>query len=304
MRLLHGLGLAVPAAALMVVPLVGIARGPVPDAEIAPVRTPLSLRAPDAPKVMGLPWISPSEIVDAAASAAQYNVPPAYNFYFTRAVYSGRSRGGWGWGGGRGGGGSWRTDFPEAEYFFTSLLSRLIDIDVYEDVNPMELDNPEIRKFPFLYFVEPGQMSMTPSEIEGLRSYLEAGGFIMLDDYWGTYETRVVEDQMRRVLPDRVIVDIPLDHPIFHSVYDIEEIRQVPNVGNGTRGGRTDEGDNSEIPSVRGIFDDHGRLMVIINQNTDLGDAWEHGENPFYPLEYSTYATEVGINTVVYAMSH
>lgn len=233
---------------------------------------------------------------------------PSHAFYFTRAAYSG-NRGGWG----RRGGGSWSTDAPEAEFYFTQLVSRLIDIDVYTDragENAVCLEDAILRRYPFLYVVEPGGMNLTEPEIHGLRSYLEAGGFMMMDDFWGVRETANVEYQLAQVLPGRPIVEIPLDHPIFHSVYDIDEIRQVPNIGNGRNvarglpGARTDEGDNSEVPRVRGIFDDEGRLMVIINQNTDLGDAWEHAEDPWYPLDYSTYATEVGINTVVYAFSH
>ncbi len=237
-------------------------------------------------------------------------VDSTYNFYFTRAAYSGRGGRFGGWGGGRG---SWSTDFPEAEFYFTQLVERLIDLDVYASrggTNPMCLEDPRLRNFPFLYVVEPGGMNLSEPEIRALRSYLEAGGFMMMDDFWGTYETANVEYQLAQVLPGRPIVDLPLDHPIFNSVYDIEEIRQVPNISNGQAvargypGARTDEGNNSEVPSVRAILDDEGRIMVVINQNTDLGDAWEHAENPFYPLDYSTYATEVGINTVVYAFSH
>jgi len=241
------------------------------------------------------------------AEPTQSMAEPGHTFYFTRGAYSG-SRGGWGRGGG-----SWRTDYPEAEYYFTQLVSRLVDIDVYTrsgGANPMYLDDPNLRRYPFLYIVEPGGMYLSEPEVRGLRSYLEAGGFMMMDDFWGVRETANVEYQLAQVLPGRPIVEIPLEHELFRSVYNITEIRQVPNVRNGQAvaagyaGARTDEGDNSEVPYVRGIFDDEGRLMVVINQNTDLGDAWEWAEDPWYPLDYSTYATEVGINTVVYAMTH
>lgn len=237
-------------------------------------------------------------------AARQAAVDPSYAFYFTRGAYSGRSGGFGRYGYGRQ---RWATDYPEAEYYFTALVDRLIDVDVYTASggrNPMYLDDPNLRRFPFVYIVEPGYMNLSDSEVRGLRSYLEAGGFLMMDDFWGVRQTANVEYQLARVLPGRPIVELPLEHALFHSVYDIEEIRQVPNVSNGRAGGRTDEGDNSEVPFVRGIFDDEGRLMVVINQNTDLGDAWEWAEDPYYPLDYSRYATEVGINTVVYAMSH
>jgi hypothetical protein len=227
---------------------------------------------------------------------------PGYEFYFTRGAYSGGG-GGFGYGYGRP---RWATDYPEAEYYFTALVDRLIDMDVFTKAggrNPMYLDDPKLRDFPFLYIVEPGYMNLTDAEVRGLRGYLEAGGFLMMDDFWGSRETANVEYQLARVLPGRPIVDLPLEHPLFHTVYDIEEIRQVPNVSNGRSGGPTWERDG-RVPLVRGIFDDEGRLMVVINQNTDLGDAWEWAEDPYYPLDYSTYATEVGINTVVYAMSH
>ncbi|HKK92651.1 MAG TPA: DUF4159 domain-containing protein [Longimicrobiales bacterium] len=291
-----GIGAGVLAAALL---MPGIAGESTDDVETAtdldpPVRMPGTTAAPDASRALAFP-------------VAQAPPPPGYSFYFTRAIYSGRRSG---WGGGRG---SWSTDFPEAEFYFTQLLGRLIDIDVFTERggrNPTYLDDPNLRRFPFLYVVEPGGMNLTEPEIRGLRSYLEAGGFMMMDDFWGVRETANVEYQLAQVLPGRPVVEIPLDHEIFQSVYGIDEIRQVPNVRNGRdvaagwAGARTDEGDNSEVPYVRGIFDDEGRLMVIINQNTDLGDAWEWAEDPWYPLDFSTYATEVGINTVVYAMSH
>lgn len=107
---------------------------------------------------------------------------------------------------------------------------------------------------------------------------------------------------MRRVFPNRTIVDIPPDHPVFHAFYDIKEIIQVPNVHQAD-GGPTWEYDG-RVPHVRGIFDDEGRLMVLINWNTDLGDAWEWADLPSYPLRYSTYAFEIGINFVIYAMSY
>ncbi len=105
------------------------------------------------------------------------------------------------------------------------------------------------------------------------------------------------------MLPEYPIVELDLEHPLFSSFYDIEEILQVPGVGRGRRGGPTWERDGYE-PHVRGIFDEEGRLMVVINWNTDLGDAWEWAEDPYYPLRYSTYAYEMGVNMIVYAMSH
>ena len=215
----------------------------------------------------------------------------AREFFFTRAVYNSGYR----WS-------SWATDYPKADRQFLIILERLIDLDAYEAENAVRLDDPNVRRFPFLYALEVGDMYMSEAEVEGLRDYLLAGGFLMIDDFWGTWEWANFESEIRRVLPEHPIVDIPLDHPIFNTVYNIEEIVQVPSIGN-AQGGPTWERDGYE-PQVKGIFDDDGRLMVIINWNTDIGDAWEWAESPYYPLRYSTYAIEITINIIVYAMSH
>ena len=146
-------------------------------------------------------------------------------------------------------------------------------------------------------------MSLSQPEVEGLRSYLLAGGFLVIDDFWGTQEWANFEYEIRQVLPGYEIVDLPIEHNIFTTFYEIDEIIQVPNVGNGVRGGPTWERDGF-IPMVKGIHDDDGRLMVVINWNTDLGDAWEWADDPYYPLKYSLYAYEMGVNFIVYAMSH
>src|SRR5262249_50431701 len=140
-------------------------------------------------------------------------------------------------------------------------------------------------------------------EVKALRRYLYAGGFLVIDDFWGTYEWANFESEIKRVLPGRPIIDIPLSHPLFHSFYNISELVQVPNVSQGRCGGYTPEKDGY-TPFVKGISDEQGRLMVVINWNTDLGDAWEWAENPYYCLKYSTYAYEMGLNLIVYGMSH
>ncbi len=217
-------------------------------------------------------------------------------FYFSRVAYRGY--------GGFYCRGRWATDYPKADQIFLSFIDRLLpNLDAYEREFVVTLAEPDLRRFPFLYALEVGRMSLSVPEIEGLRSYLLAGGFLVIDDFWGTREWQNFESEIRRVLPGYEIVDLTLDHPIFSTFYEIEEILQVPNVGNGVRGGPTYERDGF-IPVVRGIHDENGRLMVIINWNTDLGDAWEWADDPYYPLKYSTYAYEMGVNFIVYAMSH
>ena len=214
-----------------------------------------------------------------------------HEFFFTRAIYNSGYRYG-----------SWAIDYPKADRQFMTVVNRLIHIDASERENAIRLDDPEIRKYPFLYALEVGGIALSPPEVEGLRNYLLAGGFLMIDDFWGSWQWATFEAQMRRVFPEHPIVEIGLDHPIFNSVYRIEEILQVPAINN-YWGGRTWEQDGY-TPHVRGIFDEEGRLMVVINWNTDLGDAWEWVERPEYPLKFSTFAVEMGVNFIVYAMSH
>ncbi len=218
-------------------------------------------------------------------------------FYFSRVEYTSYGRSFWRRG-------SWATDYPKADQIFLSFIDRLLpNLDAYEREHPVRLDDLEVRRFPYLYALEVGRMALTEPEVEGLRNYLIAGGFLVIDDFWGTREWANFEYQMQTVLPGYQIVDLPLDHPIFTTFYEIEEILQVPNVRNGVNRWQTHERDGY-VPMVKGIHDENGRLMVVINFNTDLGDAWEWADHPYYPLKYSTYAYEMGVNMIVYAMSH
>ena len=237
----------------------------------------------------------------APAPSPPVAAPPQYprewhEFYFTRAVYSSYGRG---WGGrGR----SWAIDYPKSDRQFVTVLKRLTNLDAYDDENAIPLNDPRIRHFPFLYALEVGYMSMSQPEVEGLRDYLLAGGFLVIDDFWGSQEWAQFEFQMKLVFPEKEIIDLDLDHSVFNTFYEIDEILQVPAYGR-YYGGQTWERDGYE-PFVKGIEDDNGRLMVIINWNTDLGDAWEWAEQPDYPVPYSTFAFQMGVNMIVYAMTH
>lgn len=220
-------------------------------------------------------------------------LPRGHAFYFTRAVYTGY---------GRWGRGSWAVDFPKADQQFLYGLRHLTGIDAYERENPVALDDPELRRFPFLYAVEVGRMALTEPEVEGLRGYLLAGGFLVVDDFWGTREWENFVGEMRRVLPEFPIVELPPNHPLLSTFYGIDSIVQVPNVRNGVRGGPTWENDGY-VPHLRAILDPADRVMVLISWNSDLGDAWEWAEDPYYPLQYSNYAISLGVNLVLYGMS-
>lgn len=234
-----------------------------------------------------------SDLPQARPVQERARAAPGHSFYFTRAAYSGAFRG---WRRQ-----SWSTDFPKADRQFLVVLRRVTNLDAYDLENPIRLEDPDLRRYPFLYAVEVGRMDLSDSEAKALRDYLLAGGFLVVDDFWGTQEWAVFEHNIRKVFPDRPIVEIPRDHPVFRTYYEIDEIVQVPAVNN--IWGRTWERDG-RVPHVRGIFGDDGRLLVAINWNTDLGDAWEWADIPEYPLEFSTFAYEMGVNYIIYAMSH
>jgi len=221
-------------------------------------------------------------------------VPPGHAFYFTRGIYTG-------FGGRRFG--SWATDWPKADRQFLIGLTRLTKVDAYDGDNAVRLDDPELRRFPLLYMVEVGRMDLTEPEVLGLRGYLEAGGMLFVDDFWGAAQWANFEANIRRVLPEYPIVELAPEHPVRRGVYTIDTIVQVPNIGNGCRGGPTGEyGGN--VPYLLGMSDDRGRLLVLISYNSDLGDAWEWAEQPCYPLPFSNYAYRLGVNAVVYGMTH
>jgi hypothetical protein len=213
-----------------------------------------------------------------------------YPFYWARAMYTGN-----GWRGS-----SWAIDYPKSDQQFLIVINRLIRLNAYDCDNVVALWDPALFKFPLIYMLEVGGMYLTEEEVRNLRKYMEAGGFVIVDDFWGPREWDNFVFNMRRVFPDKAIVDIGLDHPIYRSYYDIEKVEQVPAVNNVIR--RTEC--YGCYPEVKGMFDDEGRLMMMINFNTDLGDAWEWAESPAYPLDLSTYAYQMGANMIVYAMSH
>lgn len=196
----------------------------------------------------------------------------------------------------------WAMDYPDAERHFLVALSRLTRVDAAPLDNALALDDLNLGDYPFLYVVEVGAMRLDEQEQDNLRDYLLAGGFLVIDDFWGSWAWDGLMVQLETLFPGRPVVDVPLSHPVFHVVHEVTEVLQVPNVAlAGT--GRTHEYDGF-VPRVRGIFDDHGRLMVLINWNTDLGDAWEWADDERYPLRYSNYAFRLGVNIVTFAMMH
>jgi len=136
-----------------------------------------------------------------------------------------------------------------------------------------------------------------------MREYLRRGGFWFLDDFWGSFEWAHFLTEIEKVLPGAEIRDIPMDHPLFHTFYDITEIVQVPSLNYVYNGGIVIEQDGVKA-YCKGIWDDKGRLMVVINHNTDLGDAYEHADDPRYPHEFSGFAYRIATNIIIYALTH
>ena len=207
------------------------------------------------------------------------------------------------------GAGIWMIDFPDAELNLSWRLSQMTSLKVDPNCRVLEITDAELFDYPFVYIVEPGGLMFLDEEVPILRRYLLNGGFLMVDDFWGEAEWANFEREIKRALPDHEIVDLSLDHPIFHIVFDIKETLQIPNVDLGTRSeytGITWERPDAKEVHYRAIFDAKGRMMVMICHNTDLGDGWEReGENEYYFREFSEKrAYPLGINIVFYAMTH
>jgi uncharacterized protein DUF4159 len=202
-------------------------------------------------------------------------------------------------------GGGWATDFPASDCKFMWGVERLTGVRVF-DKGPHVVAalDPEIFKYPYLYIVEPSRMYLTSEEAKQIREYLDRGGFLHVDDFWGLRQRAVVEEELDKIFPDRKPVKLDLKHEVFHTFFDVDQVMQIPNVSNGCNGGRTWESADETDPMIFGISDDNNRLMVIITYNSDLGDAWEWMDNPCYPEMYSGQAYRMGINFILYAMSH
>jgi hypothetical protein len=248
-------------------------------------------------------------LVTVASSQIRYrrlNVPgePEAEFHLGRMAYSTRG----------GGGGSrgfsnryWAIDYPMAEVHFLPALRRLTGIFVAEDSVHVEATNDRIFDYPFLFVQQVGQGNWNPTEEEAthLREYLLRGGFLLFDDFHGEIDWIVFESAMRRILPGRPIVEIPDDDPMMHVFFNLGDRIQIP----GQRHLRMSQGGQVVArmqgePHWRGIYDDHGHLIVGINFNIDMGDAWEHADDAWYPSSMTTLAYRLGINYVLYAMTH
>lgn len=195
----------------------------------------------------------------------------------------------------------WTQDYPRADRHMSLAVQRLTRVQAREAEQPVSLDDgDDIYDWPWVYAVQVGEWGLTSTEAKKMRDYLLRGGFFMADDFHGTEEWGVFKKTMDMVFPDRPIVDIPDNDPIFHTVYDLDERFQIPGAEHLATGHKKD----GYVARWRGIYDDKGRIMVAVSFNSDLGDSWEWSDDPRYPEKLSDLGLRIGVNDVVYAMTH
>jgi len=228
------------------------------------------------------PFEVPLKISDASADV---------EFQFVRIVYDG----GYEWP-------RWSADWPEAEFHFSQGVNRLTRLRTATQGKVLSLQDSALFDHPWIYMVEVGHLSLSESESDNLREYLLRGGFLMIDDFHGSQEWRHFIGVFKSVFPDRALVELDSDAEIFHIHLPVSERIQIPGIRSVMRNRTWEKGGYN--PGWYGIHDDSGRVMVVVNFNQDIGDAWEHADDARYPAAYTFSAYRIGINYVLYAMTH
>jgi hypothetical protein len=234
--------------------------------------------------------------------SADQGSPAGDAFTFVRIRYDNAGGGldnDWGWGRWS----SWSIDYPDADFNFLRGVTRLTNIHTNSSPAVLRLDDDRIFEYPFIYMLEMGRNGgpkFNEKEISNLREYLLRGGFLFIDDFWGTLEWDIFYRAFAKVFPDRPVVDLTKDHQIFHCFYDLDGPQMIPAIGN------PNNIPEQDVDSAynRALLDDDGRVIVLINWNSDIGDGWEHTYHPAYPTKYANLAYQLGINYLVYAMTH
>ncbi len=241
---------------------------------------------------------------------------PEHPYGLFGAARRGRGRGGFGFGGGfvndwREGGTGWTQDYPRADRHFAQAVRRLTRVharSVEQSVSPDDTD--DFFNWPWLNAGEMGDWLLTDAQVKTVREYLLRGGFLMLDDFWGPEEYDRFNETMSRIFPDRPVVDMPSNDAIFHTVYDLDDRYQILGEwalgrggGYGGYGGMSQRAAGT-VAHWLGVYDDKGRVMVAISFNSDVGDSWEWADEPIYPEKFSALGIRLGVNYVVYSMTH
>jgi hypothetical protein len=214
-----------------------------------------------------------------------------------------------------GDGAGWSVDYPRADLNLSFRLSELTSTTInHTDAGDIDhvvlrLTDPQLARCPFVMMTEPGGAFFDDEEAAHLRDYLLRGGFLWADDFWGEYAFQVWEAAIRKALPSATypIVDLPMDHPLFHTLYDVRALPQIPSINFffGSGGRTSERGPDSAVPHARAIFDERGHMIVFMTHNTDFGDAFEReGDNREYFERFAADGYAVGINVILYALTH
>ena len=231
----------------------------------------------------------PGETEGYADLPEDWNVPA--EFVIGRLMYPSRNDRGGNW---LMGGTNWTIDYPQGDRTFASVLRRLTVVDVRSVEQPVSLDDgDDVFHWPFLYVVMPSTWDLTEAQALKLREYLLRGGFLLADSFFGTDEWEGFMESMSRVFPERPVVELPDEHALFSVVYDFSERHQIHNWRTLSRGGYRDDGSE---PKWLAILDDEGRIMVAMSFNNDMGDSWQHADDPSYPQEDSHMGLRLGVN--------
>ena len=197
----------------------------------------------------------------------------------------------------------WTQDYPRADRHFAEAVARLTRVNVRVAEQAVNLDEGDAFDWPWLYAVQVGEWGITNQQAAELREYCLRGGFFMADDFHGSTEYQVFVESMKRAFPGRNMDEITDDDPIFHTVYDLKERIQVPGQAH-LRAGAKNPNNGGVGAHWMAIRDDKGRVMVAISYNSDIGDAWEYADDPYYPEKFASMAIKLGVNNIVYAMTH
>ena len=197
----------------------------------------------------------------------------------------------------------WAIDGPAAEQNLSRRIRSTTSIEVADPI-VLTLEDPRLWQYPWIYFVEPGNLHLKDTEVPILREFLLRGGTATFDDFHGPFEWESLARELKRVFPDREIVDLQPPHPVFSCFYSLDRYPQVPGLGSFLNGRTWEKG--GFVSHLRAILDDQERPMVFINWNTDMGDGWEWSNAEDYPgyIKYTAESYRMGINEVVYALTH
>ncbi len=242
---------------------------------------------------------------DDAELPADWNQPAG--FVVARLMYPSYVSLGRGFRGGmmdwRRGGTSWAVDYPRGDRYYASILRRLTTIDVRSVEQPVNLeDGDDVYDWPFMMVGLAGYWDLTDEMVVKLREYLDRGGFLFFDSFFGSSQWEGFAEGMRRIFPDREIVDLPDDHPLFHTVYNLDARHMVPHFEEWS--GRAGWLDDGAMPHWRGVLDDDGRVMVAIAFNNDVSDSFQWADDPRYPAESASLGLRIGVNFAVYSLTH